>query len=204
MSLHHNAIVPFLIAIMVGSAGLARADDAAEDKAFQTQLFGRTVDRESAFACFTRTYDPGHLASHPHQNVRTMKLLVAGRAGSDTPSYGLRMDVTFRKSREHFTTGGSCGSLHDQSSPSDLKPTVHCGVDCDGGNIDVSLRDAKSVLVGIPAGARISSNRDADELVDHSKRFGSDDKVFRLDRAKVSECLGLADDADKPAMRRMK
>ena len=77
-------------------------------------------------------------------------------------------------------------------------------MDCDGGNIDVSLRDAKSVLVGIPAGARISSDRDADEMVDHSKRFGSDDKIFRLDRAKVAECLGLADDADKPAMRRMK
>jgi hypothetical protein len=78
----------------------------------------------------------------------------------------------------------------------------HCGVDCDGGSIDVAIKDAKSVLVSIPNGARIwraGSNDDKDE----AKRFGADDKVFRLDKVTLNECLRLADDSkEKAAMRR--
>jgi hypothetical protein len=79
---------------------------------------------------------------------------------------------------------------------------VHCGVDCDGGSIDVAIKDTKSVLVSIPTGARIwraGSDNDSDQ----AKRFGTDDKVFRLDKAALTECLRLADDSkEKAAMRR--
>jgi hypothetical protein len=205
MGFRLNAAIPFMLLGLIGCIGTAQGEDAAGDRAFQRQLFGKELGTaSSAFACFTRTYDPGHLASHPRQNVRTMKLLVTGRGESEGSAYALSMDVTFRRSREHFGTSGFCGSIHEQSNASVRQPTVHCGIDCDGGNIDVSLRDAKSVLVGIPDGARISSDLDTDETADHSKRFGSDDKVFRLDRAKITDCLSLANDDDKPIMRRMR
>ena len=79
---------------------------------------------------------------------------------------------------------------------------AHCGVDCDGGSIDVAIKDAKSVLVSIPNGARIW-RAGSDDDRDRVKRFGADDKVFRLDKMALSECLRLADDGkEKASLRR--
>ena len=93
------------------------------------------------------------------------------------------------------------GSIHDD--PQKTPDTVHCGVACDGGAIDVSLKDRDSVLVSIPDGARMGAADvdDGSELAKQPKRFGADDKLFRLDRASISECLPLAsDDVEKAAM----
>jgi hypothetical protein len=176
-------------------------EDSKEDQAFQQRLFGRTASGTQIHACFSRVYDPAHLAQHPRQNVRTMLLLVKANSESDQPAYALSLGVTFRKSGAHFESAGDCGSIHDAGAGGSAA-AVHCGVDCDGGSIDVAIKDAKSVLVSIPTGARIwraGSNNDSDE----AKRFGADDKVFRLDKAALTECLRLADDSkEKAAMRR--
>jgi hypothetical protein len=190
-----------LCTILVGTScpGVAQTL-VKEGSAFQQRLFGRALDSKPMHVCFTRVYDAPHLAEHPQQNVRTMTLLVKGSIENDEPNYELRIGVTFRKSGTHFESAGSCGSIHDADNGG--TGVAHCGVDCDGGQIDVSLKDAKSVLVSIPAGARIwraGSNDDSDQR----KRFGSDDKLFRLDKAALTECLSLADDnKEKAAMRR--
>jgi len=58
------------------------------------------------------------------------------------------------------------------------------------------------VLVSIPEGARIW-RAGSDDDSDHRKRFGADDKLFRLDRTALTQCLSLADDdKEKAAMRR--
>jgi hypothetical protein len=182
-----------------------QAEDAKANEAFQKRLFGRTAEDKPIHACFTRVYDAGHLAQHPQQNVRTMLLMV--RADTDPPRYALRLGVTFRKSGAHFESGGGCGAIHDTADASGTAAggaaaVAHCGVDCDGGSIDVAIKDAKSVLVSIPTGARIwraGSVNDSDQR----RRFGSDDKVFRLDKTALTECLRLADDsAEKASMRR--
>jgi hypothetical protein len=194
-----------LAALMVafGLAGVpfaAHAEESKEDQAFQQRLFGRAVEGKPIRACFTRVYDAGHLGQHPQQNVRTMLLLV--RADTEPPKYALRLGVTFRKSGTHFESAGDCGAIHDTADTGGTAAVAHCGVDCDGGSIDVAIKDAKSVLVSIPAGARIwraGSVNDSDQR----KRFGSDDKVFHLDKTALTECLRLADDnAEKAAMRR--
>jgi hypothetical protein len=206
-----------LAALVIAAAGVgfsARAQESkaesnaetrAESKnneAFQQRLFGRTASGAEIHACFSRVYDTAHLAQHPRQNVRTMLLLVKASSDSNQPTYALRLGVTFRKSGAHFESAGSCGSIHDAGEAGGSPAAVHCGVDCDGGSIDVAIKDAKSVLVSIPTGARIwraGSDNDSDE----AKRFGSDDKVFRLDKAALTECLRLADDSkEKAAMRR--
>jgi ribosomal protein L12E/L44/L45/RPP1/RPP2 len=185
----------------------SNAETKAESKnneAFQQRLFGRTASGTEIHACFSRVYDTAHLAQHPRQNVRTMLLLVKASSDSDQPTYALRLGVTFRKSGAHFESAGSCGSIHDAGEAGGSAAAVHCGVDCDGGSIDVAIKDAKSVLVSIPTGARIwRAGSDNDSDSDKAKRFGSDDKVFRLDKAALTECLRLADDSkEKAAMRR--
>jgi hypothetical protein len=174
--------------------------DSKNDAAFQQRLFGRALSGTEIHACFNRVYDTAHLAQHPRQNVRTM--LLKASSDSNQPTYALRLGVTFRKSGAHFESAGDCSSIHDTGDTKGSVGVAHCGVDCDGGSIDVAIKDAKSVLVSIPTGARIwRAGSDNDD--DQSKRFGSDDKVFRLDKAALIECLRLADDSkEKAAMRR--
>jgi hypothetical protein len=182
----------------------ARAQESKDDAAFQQHLFGHVLQGKQMHGCFSRVYDAGHLGQHPRQNVRTMLLLVRAKAddGNQT-SYAVRLGVTFRKSGAHFESAGDCSSIHDTTDAGGSAGVAHCGVDCDGGSIDVAIKDAKSVLVSIPDGARIwRPGNDEGEPGNSRKRFGADDKVFRLDKVALTQCLRLADDNKEKAMLR--
>lgn len=197
---------PTLLSVLVvfvfaATTFAARAQDAKEDEAFQQRLFGRTTGGKQIHACFSRVYDAAHLAQHRRQNVRTMQLLAVANGEDDKPKYELRLGVTFRKSGSHYETSGDCGSIHDTSDVGGTAGVAHCGVDCDGGRLDVAMKDAKSVLVTIPSGVRIwRSGSDNDS--DQSRRFGADDKVFRLDKTALTDCLRYAVDAEEKALLR--
>ena len=189
--------------VLAGANLSVRAQESKDDEAFQQRLFGRVPDGGQIHACFSRVYDTAHLAQHPRQNVRTMLLLVRANSESEQPKYALRLGVTFRKSGAHFDSAGDCGSIHDTSEVGGAAAVAHCGVDCDGGSIDVAIKDAKSVLVSIPYGARIwRANSDNDS--DQAKRFGADDKVFRLDRTNMNDCASLATNRKELAAMRHK
>jgi len=197
----------FLAALAVAIAGVnfaAHAAGSAEDEAFQKQLFGRALDTKPSHACFSRAYDGGYLAQHPKQNVRTMLLLVTGNAESgNDPSYQLGLGVTFRKSGTHFESAGNCGAIHADGDAPGSGKAAHCGVDCDGGSIDVAIKDEKSVLVSIPAGARLwRAGSNGDDSGNARRKFGADDKVFRLDKVALTQCLSLANDKEDKAMLR--
>jgi hypothetical protein len=199
---HRIALLAALTAVIAGVSFSARAGESPEDEAFQKKLFGRVAgEKQTIHACFNRIYDPAHLGQHPQQNVRTMRLLVKVSQHPDGTNYGVRIGVTFRKSGTHFESAGDCSSIHDDTGD---KAVAHCGVDCDGGSIDVAMKDAKSVMVSIPNGARIwRPGSDGDEPGNARKRFGADDKMFRLDKVALTQCLELADDnKEKAAMRR--
>jgi hypothetical protein len=199
------ALLAVLAAAIAGASFTPCAAGTPEDEAFQKKLFGRALGAEQTIhACFNRVYDPGHLAQHPQQNVRTMLVLVKGESQVDGTTYGVRIGVTFRKSGVHFETAGGCSAIHDSSDADKSGNAVHCGVDCDGGSMDVAIKDAKSVLVSIPYGARIwRPGSDEEEPGNSRKRFGRDDKAFRVDKVALNECLSLADDnKEKAAMRR--
>ena len=131
-----------------------------------------------------------------------LKKCITAEVEADVPPiYGLALGVTFRKDSKSFQTFGSCDSFHEADGSSGKG--VHCGVDCDGGTLDVTLRDAKSVRVAIPQGVRLwEPGTEDDEPGDSEiRRFGADDKLFRLDRAALKECVSLAGD-DAAALRR--
>jgi hypothetical protein len=204
-AVNRAALLAALTVAIAGANFAAQAAGSAADEAFQKRLFGRALDTKPSHACFSRAYDPGHLAQHPKQNVRTMLLLVTGSAESGAdPTNQLGLGVTFRKSGTHFESGGNCGSIQDNDEAAGAGNVAHCGVDCDGGSMDVAIKDAKSVLVSIPNGARIwRPGSDVGESENSRKRFGRDDKDFRVDKVALNECLSLADDnKEKAAMRR--
>ncbi len=155
-------------------------------------LFGRDPGKDRAFACYTRHYDAAHLSSHPAQNVTDMTVLVDS---SVVPDYGrdyaLQLGVSFRGVATQFQVSGSCGVDEEGNK------LLGCGIDCDGGQIDVKLRDANSIEVAIPYGAR-TWDPGSDDEPPAEAAFGEDDKVFWLYRTDLKTCLPLEyDDAAK-------
>ena len=70
---------------------------------------------------------------------------------------------------------------------------IHCGADGDGGSMDVDLRDASTILLRIPDGARLwRPGTEGEERTPRKARFGEDDKVFKLTRAaSPRQCLSM-------------
>ena len=165
---------------------MAHAAGSAGDLA----LFGRDPGNEQAFACYARHYDAAHLKSHPKQNVRDMTLFVNSTVDSEMGRmYSLEIGVQFRSRKTLFQVSGGCDSSVDG------KTALNCGIDCDGGQIDVSVKNASSILVSIPYGAR-TWDGESDEEPPPSAKFASDDKLFRLDRTDLKDCLPLVADDD--------
>jgi TPR repeat protein len=156
-------------------------------------LFGKDPGQDRAFACYTRAYDPAHLKAHRQQNVTQMMVLIDSAYDSESQArtYGLMMGVHFRKLNSQFEAGGGC------SSTIDGKALLNCGIECDGGRIDVRVKDANRILVDVPDGA-FTWNADApDDDPPEGAHFGPDDKTFLLSRAALTQCVDLASDDDK-------
>src|SRR5581483_11009449 len=129
----------------IGSLTIAAGSSptAAADKALG--LFGKDPGNGKAYACFMRRYDKAHLAVHPKQNVVDMTLLVDSSVDGDAGrQYSLQIGVHFRRNKSMFQVSGGCGSYENSGD------ALNCGVDCDGGSINVQIRDANSIRVLIP------------------------------------------------------
>jgi len=186
-------LVLLLTLAVCGMATAAAAGDADNDRI----IFGSDIGTGKAYACFRRVYDTAHLKQHPKQNVTAMTLLVASTVDPEQGrQYSTAIGVKFRHASTEFQTGSGCQTGGDNES------ALNCPIDCDGGTIDVRLRDAGSIYVSIPYGALTWDPAKPDDEPSEQSRFGSDDKLFRLDRVAVSDCLPLADDdAEKADMR---
>jgi len=170
--------------------GLAVPAMAAED--FTAKLMGRAPGKGKTIACFNRVYDEAHLAAHPQQNVRAMMLMVSMSA-DDPDALDLRVGTNFRSRKILFQSEGNC------AKPEAGSTSAHCSVACDGGKIDVALKDNGSVLLSIPDGARVWRPGAPDNDTERGA-FAADDKLFRLDRAALNQCLPLAADKEEKAM----
>jgi hypothetical protein len=179
-----------LASIIAFAAGLPGAAFAGGSDL--VKLFGRDPGSSAAHACFIRRYTKAHLASHPDQNVTTMLAFVSKQEGND-PYYGISLQVNFRQLGKPFQVSGGC-SQNEQGA-------LGCGVECDGGSLGVRVKNAQSILVDIPQSVRIFDPSASDEFADLPKgaRFGSDDKLFRLDRTDLSDCVPVIYDDEVKA-----
>lgn len=118
-------------------AGLASAADNELEK-----LFAQHPDKPASNICMVRHYDKAHLAAHPNQNVTDMLVYVGKHEGEEDGyiRYNINAQVKFRDSKKNWTFAGDCGRDVGKATA-----TVSCGIDCDGGGYDVSLKDDKSI-----------------------------------------------------------
>jgi hypothetical protein len=186
--------------------GLSSMPSMAAEKstnAFLARLMGQLYREGETFACFSRQYDDADLAKHPRQNVVFAKLLVsahfsASAMDSERGSYNyqLGMAFRFRGRSELLTTVAECGDGKRRDSLRD--GAVCAGPKADGHSHLLLARDG-SLLLAFPDGADLWAPGPIDQRHDVVKNpFGSDDRVFRLDRADLSQCEDLAFDRQKP------
>jgi hypothetical protein len=193
-----------MIATLTTGGLPSRAEDGNRHDDFAKRLFaGNTGKQDKSYACFVRRYDAAHLARHPLQKVSMMKLLVTAEKVPEDEmlNYSFRLGVAFRHRPGDFDSSGDCG--HPKAPGiADDKAQLGCSVDCDGGGITVELSgDDKSTLVRLDS-IRIWRNNQPDEE-GLSLSGGADDRVFRLDRAKLDACRWLVTDRKElAAMRR--
>jgi hypothetical protein len=201
-----RAIVLTAAALMFAAAAApAFAAGAATPEEFAKRLLGRAPTKGATYACFNRVYDPAHLASHSRQNVRAMLVLIIYKidpaaAADESPQYDLRIGVNFRQRAHMVEVEGDCRALKPENDPNG-PVAAHCSVACDGGSLDVALKDNGSVLVTIPEGARTFTpglDEEKEPRVLHGG-FGADDKLFRVDRAEMRQCLELGADKQEKA-----
>ncbi len=201
------SMVTFAIAILAASAATGHAEDEGIDKAkadaFNVRMFAGPPGNK-AYACFVRHYDPDHLARHPRQKVSAMKLLMTAEIPSDekTYNYSFRLGVKFRHRSGDFDSSGDCGHVVAEDAGNEIR--FGCGVDCDGGGINVALlKDDKSAVIRLDRVTVWQRNKPDDDARD-ALFAGADDKIFRLDRTDANECASLVTDRKELAALRHK
>ena len=193
-------------AAMLGATSIGRAEDGidkAKADAFDVRIFAKPPGKK-AYACFVRRYDPDHLARHPKQKVSAMKLLVLAEIPDDekTLNYSFRLGVKYRHRSGDFDSSGYCNHFVPEDSGNEIR--FGCGVDCEGGGINVALsKDDKSAIIRLER-IRIWQNNKPDDEAEESLVAGADDKIFRLDRTDTRECESLVTDRKELAALRHK
>lgn len=204
-----SVIAALTFAALTGAAHADEADKVrettkAEADAFNARLYaGAPADK--SYACFVRRYDAEHLARHPKQKVASMKLLVSAETDKEDKQLhnSFRLGFRYRHRSGDFDSSGSCGSHAVLLSQGD-EVRMGCGVDCEGGGIEVALsKDNKSAIIRLVQ-IRIWQNNKPDDEAERSLVAGVDDKIFRLDRTDTSECASLVTDRKELAALRHK
>jgi hypothetical protein len=167
-----------------------------------TDLLGRNGGQ----LCYDRVYDAAHLARHPRQRTRAIRLSL-----TDYPETGganIRVAIT-EASRAHYILG-ECywaeeANLDGMGEP--LLPSFgrKAGLDChaitttdgssaeEGGDFPLDLRDGASIMLHLPDD--VAAWKSLDDVSGAAEFFelGPDDRVFRLDRADAALCTELTE-----------
>jgi hypothetical protein len=184
-------------------AGLAQdAIDKAKAAAFDNRVFAAPLGQKT-YACFVRRYDANHLAQHPRQKVSAMKLLVTAENPPEEKitNYSFRIGVKYRHRPGNFDSSGFCSHVLAEDNGHEIR--FGCGVDCEGGGINVAMKDDKSALIRLER-IRIWERNKPDDDASNDLVAGADDNIFRVDRAELRECAELVTDRKELAALRHK
>ncbi|WFU15714.1 hypothetical protein [Bradyrhizobium sp. CB3481] len=192
-------MLPLRLSSGAGVCPAQESVDKAKAAAFDGRMFGGPLSQKT-YACFVRRYDASHLAQHPKQKVSAMKLLVTAEEASEdkTINYSFRLGFKYRHRAGKFDSSGFCSHTVAENNGGEIR--LGCGVDCEGGGIEVAMKDDRSALI------RLERIRiwEADDDASNDLVGGADDKIFRVDRADLHECSELVTDRKELAALRRK
>ena len=142
------------------------------------ELASFVAAHEGERACWSRQYSAEHLAAHPDQLVTAM-------------SYTLQFAQDFHFFELNATLrGGKTGQA--TGTCSEYEGVISCGVDCDGGSVDLTHEADGKVLLDLTRSGYI---RMTDSCGEDEGGFaleaGKDDKQFLLSPVSGKACKGL-------------
>jgi hypothetical protein len=191
-----------LVLVSLCLAGISGAL-AADDDTSYAKLKRLVPPGKDSRLCVSRIYDDAHLREHPKQQVTAMTLsirytplaedeatLIAKDDGGVEKQY-FRYDFLLaaktRDRKETLFSSGDCSSAEG----------IGCGVDCDGGGIDIEPVPGGngSILVRLER-IRMSFGCSG-EVHEIDLEGGEDDKLFRLDQASAATCDAIEAERDK-------
>lgn len=183
-----------ILAWLLISIGAAAAPvRAGQPGRFVTQLIGRSPGPGKTFACFSRIYDDAHLAGHPAQNLRSIRVLAVSYSNLDY-AYQLRMGFEFRGHPETLTSVAECG--HDEP----VGESARCAGPVGGRTMGLSVEGHRSILLNLPDGAHLWKPGPPKPKDTVNDALGPDDKLIRLYRTHLADCADQSLDAEEKAL----
>jgi len=196
------------LAALLATLGLALSlsgtaqSGAADENAAYAKLKALLPPGPNAKLCLSRNYDARHMKRHPKQTVTKVVLylryvplsdadatLVSTENGG-TEKRAFRYDFTLAatvKGKGTYYAAGDCASAEG----------IGCGVDCDGGGIEIEpLAGKESVLMRLERIRMTPGCEGEGSEVD--LEGGEDDKVFKLGAAPLSVCKKVQKILDTP------
>lgn len=165
--------------------------DASAGFAADTQLeavFARFPTAPTENVCLVRHYSAGDLAAHPKQNVNDLLVYVGKRQGVHDGYiyYNVNAQLRFRDSKQNFTFSADCGRQAGEIAP------IGCGIDCEGGGLNVALNADKTVALTITSSIRLNASDSASPQ--DTAGFKSEDVRFVLRQTSLGECIPVIHD----------
>jgi hypothetical protein len=133
-----------------------------------------------------------------------MQLLVTAEIppGEKALAYSFRLGVNYRHRPGDFDSSGYCNHVTATEAGKEIR--FDCGVDCEGGGIDIALsKDDRSAIVRLERITIWQRNKPDAEAGD-ALLAGADDRIFRLDRTDTHDCAALVTDRKELAAIRHK
>ena len=142
-------------------------------------------------ACYHRVYEARHLREHPRQKISEMTFLLrvegldaTGARVLKNPDhivYQFALSLRRRNDERPLRTSGDCsGGM-----------VAECVVDCDGGGVTLENSLQAGGLTVLLQGEGIAFGNDCDTTRGYFVGPGSDDKIFDLKPAPLTECQSL-------------
>lgn len=179
-------------AILIFSVLFSTSVFASQVSTMRSIFAGVTVKKS---ACYTRSYDPAHLAAHPKQTVREIKvkLKLGTFPGYEADAqYMVGIQVKRVNENKRWTNNITC---------MDSDEGVRCTVDCDGGSVNLVERST-SVAGGslilknngvLLYGGCGEDSEDIETIFLTAEPNGDD--VFNLRQADAAVCNDVSNEA---------
>lgn len=139
--------------------------------------------------CFSRSYSKDHLEAHPKQTVADVRFQIAyfrHKPDEFSPkgqrNYYFRMMTKLRGSSKTYTAMGECAASGSN---------IFCGVECDGGGVNIRSRPEGRLLVFFRQSDEIRMTEGcdgADESDYVELKPGTDDREFLLNPVAAANC----------------
>lgn len=172
----------FLVAA-IGSTPAAAQPVAPGEEGELIDLLPPEVGRR---VCYARAYSQEHLAQHPKQKVAEIQFrLTYYRHEPDDYSpqgqrnYYFEVLARLRGQTDMMTSTGECTSYEG---------AIFCGVECDGGGVNVTRRPPDRILVSLAEMGRLRMTHGCDESDSVDLEAGEDDVEFLLTRTDDASC----------------